>query len=139
MKMHNRAAHSLSALLALALSTSPALATPDTSITSELNYSTNFIYQIVTDRFVDGSIGNNPVGPAFSASCTQRELYCEGDWKGVQSKIEDGHLTGMGITAIWISPTAEQITAASAHWCESNLVPTPVIARQVCRCAGLPG
>lgn len=111
MNGRNRAPLLVSTLLALALSASPTLAAPDTSVANKLNYSTDVIYQIVTDRFVDGSIGNNPAGSAFSASCTQRKLYCGGDWKGVQNKIEDGYLTGMGITAIWISPTVEQITA----------------------------
>lgn len=94
--------------LGAALSTS---ATPDTSVANKQNFSTDVIYQIVTDRFSDGNTANNPTGAAFSAGCTQLKLYCGGDWKGIQNQIENGYLTGMGITAIWISQPVENITA----------------------------
>ena len=86
-------------------------AVPDTDVANKQGFNTDVIYQIVTDRFVDGNAANNPSGPAFSAGCTQRKLYCGGDWKGIQNKIDDGYLTGMGITAIWISQPTENITA----------------------------
>ncbi|MBD0382303.1 alpha-amylase family glycosyl hydrolase [Paenibacillus sedimenti] len=89
----------------------PAQATPDTSVANKQNFSTDVIYQIVTDRFVDGNSANNPTGAAFSSSCTQLKLYCGGDWQGIINKINDGYLTGMGITAIWISQPVENITA----------------------------
>jgi glycosidase len=86
-------------------------AAPDTSVSNKQGFNTDVIYQIVTDRLVDGNSANNPTGSAFSADCSQRKLYCGGDWKGIQNKIEDGYLTGMGITAIWISQPVENITA----------------------------
>lgn len=89
----------------------PAHALPDTSVTNKQGYNTDVIYQIVTDRFVDGNSANNPSGGAYSAGCTQKKLYCGGDWAGIQAKIADGYLTGMGITAIWISQPVENITA----------------------------
>ena len=95
-------------LAALAL---PAHAAPDTGVANKQGFNTDVIYQIVTDRLVDGNSANNPTGSAFSAGCTQRKLYCGGDWKGIQNKIEDGYLAGMGITAIWISQPVENITA----------------------------
>jgi glycosidase len=88
-----------------------ALAAPDTDFSNKANLSTDTIYQIVTDRFIDGDTANNPTGAAFSSGCTQLKLYCGGDWKGVQNAIENGYLTGMGITAIWISQPVENITA----------------------------
>jgi glycosidase len=88
-----------------------AMAAPDTSVTNKQGFNTDVVYQIVTDRLVDGNAANNPTGTAFSAGCTQKKLYCGGDWKGIQNKIEDGYLTGMGITAIWISQPVENITA----------------------------
>lgn len=88
-----------------------ALAAPDTSVANKQGFNTDVVYQIVTDRLVDGNAANNPTGTAFSAGCTQKKLYCGGDWKGIQNKIEDGYLTGMGITAIWISQPMENITA----------------------------
>lgn len=89
----------------------PAYALPDTSVANKQGYNTDVIYQIVTDRFVDGNTANNPTGSAFSAGCTQKKLYCGGDWAGIQAKIADGYLTGMGVTAIWISQPVENITA----------------------------
>lgn len=86
-------------------------ATSDTSVANKQNFSTDVIYQIVTDRFSDGNAANNPSGNAFSADCSQKKLYCGGDWKGIQNQIENGYLTGMGITAIWISQPVENITA----------------------------
>ncbi len=88
-----------------------ARATPDTHVSNKQSFATDTIYQIVTDRFVDGNAANNPTGGAFSAGCTQLKLYCGGDWQGIINKINDGYLTGMGITAIWISQPVENITA----------------------------
>jgi len=96
------------ALAAFALQ---AQAAPDTSVSNQQGYNTDVIYQIVTDRLRDGNSANNPTGSAFSAGCTQKKLFCGGDWKGIQDKINDGYLTGMGITAIWISQPVENITA----------------------------
>ena len=89
----------------------PAHALPDTSVANKQGYNTDVIYQIVTDRFVDGNTANNPAGAAFSAGCTQKRLNCGGDWAGIQARIADGYLTGMGVTAIWISQPVENITA----------------------------
>ncbi|TFW23020.1 alpha-amylase [Massilia arenosa] len=88
-----------------------ALASPDTSVSNKQGFNTDVIYQIVTDRLKDGNTANNPTGSAFSSGCTQRKLYCGGDWAGITAKINDGYLTGMGITAIWISQPVENITA----------------------------
>ena len=101
----------LIALASLAFNVSPAHATADISVANKQNFNTDVIYQIVTDRLLDGNAANNPTGASFSADCSQRKLYCGGDWKGIQNKIEDGYLTGMGITAIWISQPVENITA----------------------------
>jgi glycosidase len=97
-------------LVALACCTA-ASAAPDTSVGNKQGFNTDVIYQVVTDRFVDGNAANNPTGAAFSADCSQRKLYCGGDWQGLINKINDGYLTGMGITALWISQPVENITA----------------------------
>jgi glycosidase len=99
------------ALWLTAQAAAPAWAAPDTDVGNKQGFNTDVIYQIVTDRFSDGNAANNPTGSAFSADCSQRKLYCGGDWKGIQNKIEDGYLTGMGVTAIWISQPVENITA----------------------------
>ena len=63
------------------------LAAPDTDVSNKQDFSTDVIYQIVTDRFVDGVPANNPTGAAFSSGCVQLKLYCGGDWKGIQNEI----------------------------------------------------
>lgn len=84
-------------------------AAPDTSVLNKQGFSTNVIYQIVTDRFADGDPSNNPSGAAFSPGCTNLKLYCGGDWQGIINKITDGYFAGMGISALWISQPVENI------------------------------
>jgi glycosidase len=63
------------------------------------------IYQIVTDRFVDGDASNdNPAeSPGlFDATHTNWQAYWGGDLVGIQQKI--AYIKGMGATAIWVSP-----------------------------------
>ncbi|WP_110931773.1 alpha-amylase family glycosyl hydrolase [Paenibacillus bouchesdurhonensis] len=86
-----------------------ASAAPDTSVLNKQGFSTDVIYQIVTDRFADGDTSNNPSGAAFSPSCTNLKLYCGGDWRGIINKISDGYFAGMGISALWISQPVENI------------------------------
>lgn len=110
--METRLTASLVAVaLAAGMACAPAHALPDTSVANKQGYNTDVIYQIVTDRFFDGNTGNNPTGAAFSADCSQKRLMCGGDWAGIQAKIADGYLTGMGVTAIWISQPVANITA----------------------------
>ncbi len=68
------------------------------------------IYQIITDRFFDGSTANN--NPAQSAGLydstkTNWRLYWGGDLAGIQQKMS--YLAGMGITAIWMSPPVDNL------------------------------
>jgi glycosidase len=66
------------------------------------------IYQIVTDRFFNGSSNNdNPAQSAglFDASKTNWQAYWGGDLAGIQQKLD--YIKGMGVTAIWISPTVD--------------------------------
>ncbi|OBZ13925.1 alpha-amylase [Bacillus sp. FJAT-26390] len=82
---------------------------PATSVQNKQNFSTDVIYQIVTDRFSDGNAANNPTGNAFSAGCANMRVYCGGDWAGIVNKINDNYFTDMGITALWISQPVENI------------------------------
>ncbi|WP_425452270.1 alpha-amylase family glycosyl hydrolase [Paenibacillus sambharensis] len=86
-------------------------AAPDTSVSNKIGYSTDVIYQIATDRFVDGNPANNPTGAAYSPGCTSLKLYCGGDWQGIMNKINDNYFTDLGITALWISQPVENIYA----------------------------
>ncbi|WP_158057182.1 alpha-amylase family glycosyl hydrolase [Halorussus halophilus] len=100
---------------------------------SKVNFADDVIYQIVTDRFHDGNSGNNPSGELYSSDCSNLRKYCGGDWQGVIDKIQDGYLTEMGITAVWVSPPFENITevdsdsGASYHgyWARDFKDPNP--------------
>jgi glycosidase len=98
--------------LFLHIQTSPVYATTysgDASVTNKVNFNTDVIYQIVTDRFVDGDVTNNPASPLYDSTRTSLKKYFGGDWKGITNKITDGYFTNMGITALWISPPVENI------------------------------
>ncbi|WP_455715950.1 alpha-amylase family glycosyl hydrolase [Anaerosporobacter sp.] len=80
----------------------------DAEVTNTASFSTDVIYQIVTDRFFDGDTSNNPTGSIFDKSNLQK--YHGGDWAGITQKLNDGYFTGMGVTALWISSPVENIT-----------------------------
>jgi glycosidase len=68
------------------------------------------IYQIITDRFFNGSTANdNPSQSSglFDATKTNWQLYWGGDLAGIQQKMS--YLSSMGITAIWISPPVDNL------------------------------
>lgn len=96
-----------SSLLLAGGSGSTVYAKEDTDVDNTADFSTDVIYQIVTDRFMDGDSGNNPTGDIFDKSDLKK--YHGGDWAGIEQKIQDGYLTDMGITAIWISSPVENI------------------------------
>lgn len=73
----------------------------DTSVDNYSSMSTDVIYQIVTDRFVDGDSSNNPTGEIYDKNNLKK--YHGGDWAGITQKLNDGYFTNLGITAIWIS------------------------------------
>ena len=70
------------------------------------------IYQIITDRFFDGSAtNNNPSQSAglYDSTKTNWRAYWGGDLQGIQQKMS--YLAGMGVTAIWISPPVDNLNA----------------------------
>ncbi len=80
------------------------------------NFKQQVIYQIVTDRFFDGDAANNDPAQSkglFDASRTNYQMYWGGDFAGIQQKI--AYLAGMGITAIWISPPADNINVGTPN------------------------
>ncbi|MFD2334424.1 alpha-amylase family glycosyl hydrolase [Cohnella sp. GCM10020058] len=92
-----------------------ASAAADTAVSNKQNFSTDVIYQIFTDRFNDGNTSNNPSGSTFSSGCTNKRVYCGGDWQGITDKINANYFTDMGITALWISQPVENIYAAVTY------------------------
>lgn len=85
----------------------PTFAKTQGDVEDKANFSSDVIYQIVTDRFCDGDVSNNPTGAIFDKSNLKK--YHGGDWKGIVDKINDGYLTKMGISALWISSPVENI------------------------------
>ena len=80
------------------------------------DYKKTVIYQIVTDRFYDGSTSND--NPSQSAGLYDSNGFAEdgsgdtnanwqaywgGDLLGIQDKLS--YIKGLNATAIWISPT----------------------------------
>jgi glycosidase len=77
---------------------------------SAQDFKKQVIYQIVTDRFVNGDTSNdNPSQSSglFDSTKTNWHLYWGGDLAGIQSEIT--YLKNMGITAIWISPPVDNL------------------------------
>lgn len=95
----------LAALLLAILCASAPLAAQD--------FKKQVIYQIITDRFFNGSAGNdNPAQSSglYDATHTNWRLYWGGDLAGIQQKLS--YLQGMGVTAIWISPPLDNLNLA---------------------------
>src|SRR5215208_3108261 len=68
------------------------------------------IYQIITDRFFDGSSTNNNPSQSsglYDSTKTNWRAYWGGDLQGIQQKMS--YLAGMGVTAIWISPPVDNL------------------------------
>ncbi|MCX8128672.1 MAG: alpha-amylase family glycosyl hydrolase [Clostridia bacterium] len=95
-------------VLILVLSSMYVLAGSDGAVGNTASCSTDVIYQIITDRFLDGNTANNPTGALFDR--TNLRKYHGGDWQGIINKINDNYFTNMGVTALWISPPVENIT-----------------------------
>jgi glycosidase len=63
------------------------------------------MYQILTDRFLDGDPTNNidnSVGDLARVD-DARSRWQGGDFAGITAKIKDGYFESMGINALWIS------------------------------------
>jgi glycosidase len=77
------------------------------------DYKKAVIYQVVTDRFYNGSTANdNPPQSSglYDSTKTNWQAYWGGDLLGIQDKLS--YIHGMGATAIWISPTNDNENVA---------------------------
>lgn len=83
----------------------------DTSVTNSASFSTDVVYQIVTDRFSDGDSSNNPTGSIYDKSNIR--MYHGGDWAGITQKLNENYFTNLGVTALWISPPVENTSFAN--------------------------
>ena len=78
--------------------------------TRAADFKREVVYQIITDRFFDGSsANNNPSQSAglYDSTKTNWRLYWGGDLAGIQQKMS--YLAGLGVTAIWISPPVDNL------------------------------
>src|SRR5690349_25132412 len=76
--------------------------------TRAADFKREVIYQIITDRFFDGSSSNNNPSQSsglYDSTKTNWRLYWGGDLAGIQQKMS--YLAGLGVTAIWISPPVD--------------------------------
>src|SRR5947207_240856 len=92
-----------SALLVIIVALAPAA-------TRAADFKREVVYQIITDRFFDGSTANNnPPQSAglYDSTKTNWRLYWGGDLAGIQQKMS--YLAGLGVTAIWISPPVDNL------------------------------
>ena len=81
-----------------------------TITTHAADFKREVIYQIITDRFFDGSSTNNNPSQSsglYDSTQTNWRLYWGGDLPGIQQKMS--YLAGMGVTAIWISPPVDNL------------------------------
>ncbi|MBP5406783.1 hypothetical protein J6Z19_06510 [bacterium] len=62
-----------------------------------------FVYQIMTDRFLDGNPSNNVPASEFPHVTEDLEKWKGGDFAGIIKKIDDNYFSDMGVNAIWIS------------------------------------
>ena len=80
------------------------------STTLAADFKREVIYQIITDRFFDGSTSNNNPAQSsglYDSTKTNWRAYWGGDLPGIQQKMS--YLAGMGVTAIWISPPFDNL------------------------------
>jgi glycosidase len=81
-----------------------------TTTTRAADFKREVIYQIITDRFFDGSTSNNNPSQSsglYDSTKANWHLYWGGDLPGIQQKMS--YLAGLGVTAIWISPPVDNL------------------------------
>ena len=68
---------------------------------SKFDWNGALIYMIMTDRFVNGNLSNDPV-PIPDAS--QGADWYGGDFAGIISMLESNYFQELGVSAIWLTP-----------------------------------
>lgn len=72
---------------------------------ADFTWKDGILYQIMTDRFLDGDPNNNLDNSqgTLAEVDDERSQWQGGDFAGITQKIRDGYFTEMGINALWIS------------------------------------
>jgi glycosidase len=72
---------------------------------SEFSWKDGIVYQVMTDRFLNGDPDNdidNSQGTLAEVD-DERSRWQGGDFRGIIQKLEDGFFEDMGVNALWIS------------------------------------
>lgn len=76
-------------------------------------WSQRSIYQLITDRFAPPST-DAPALTAGAGDCAVgSSSWCGGTWRSVMDKLD--YLQGLGVDAVWISPTGSNIDVATPY------------------------
>ena len=99
---------------------------------ANFSWEDSLIYMIMTDRFINGNLSNDPV----ETGAAQGADWQGGDFEGVTQKIESGYFSQMGVNVLWLTPfnTAANGTGKAAdgiHDVSSYHGYWPVEPRQV--------
>ena len=78
-----------------------ALAMAGTAIAQPVDWRSQILYFVMTDRFADGDPSNNSQG-ADEFDPTDSRKWSGGDLRGIESKLD--YVQGLGATALWITP-----------------------------------
>ena len=72
---------------------------------ADFTWNDSIVYQIFTDRFLDGDPSNNlNNGAGTLAQVTDRRSQWQGgDFAGITAKIREGYFDDMGVNTLWIS------------------------------------
>ncbi len=65
------------------------------------------VYFVITDRFENGDPANDGSYGRQKDGASEIGTWHGGDWKGLTAKLD--YLASLGVTALWISPTVEQV------------------------------
>jgi len=71
---------------------------------AEFVWNDALIYMVMTDRFVNGNISNDPTLLSEAAPGAD---WMGGDLEGVTQQIQSGYFTDLGVNALWLTPFNE--------------------------------
>ena len=99
---------------------------------SEFSWEDSLIYMIMTDRFINGNLTNDPQSTGAAPGAD----WMGGDFEGITGKIESGYFANLGVNVLWLTPfnTNAQGTGLAAdgvHDVAAYHGYWPVEARQV--------
>ncbi len=72
------------------------------------------LYFAFTDRFMDGDSSNNNPATDASDQGSSSARWKGGDFKGLQTKVDEGYFTNLGVNTLWISSVS--MNAQGISW-----------------------